>query len=96
MLKSYQTPLAVNIWGAQFSDIDVPNEIDEGKVYPEEQFSTFHHVQREDCPGFKNQTDVKHEPVYNNGEMTYPCNIGGCGKGCPVLGRVHFIVPTIV
>ena len=83
-------PLAVNMWGPKFSDIDVPNEIDEGKVYPEEQFSTFRHVQSEDCPGFKNQTDVKHEPVYNNGKMIYPCNIGGCGKGCecdPCTGK---------
>ena len=47
--KFIKPPLATNLWGPKYSDIDVSKELDEGKVYPEEMFSTFYHVNEEDC-----------------------------------------------
>ena len=80
----------INPLSPKFSNIDVSKETDEGKVYPEEMFSTFRHGQKEDCPGLKTQSDLEHEPVHHNGKMTYPCNVGGCGKECecdPCTGK---------
>ena len=42
--------LARNMWGPKYSDLDVSEDLDKGKVYPEAMFSTFCHVKKEDCP----------------------------------------------
>ena len=84
-------PLAINFWGPKYSDIDIPDELDSGKAYPDEMFSTFRHVNREDCPARKDKAmDINHEPVLVDGKVKYPCNVGGCGKNCecdPCAGK---------
>ena len=75
-----KTPLAVNMWGPKFSDNDVPDELDQGKIFPEELFSTFQHEKDEECPAFRDNSKVIiNEPsTAKNNKIKYPCNIGGC------------------
>ena len=76
-------PLAINRWGPKYCDIDVPEELDKGQVYPEKMFSTFHHVKNEECPAFNDESKVlSHEPTIKDGKVKYPCNVGGCEQDC--------------
>ena len=76
-------PLAINMWGPKFADVSVPDELDHGKTYPEEMYSTFQHEKDEDCPAFKDKSKaVNDKPLMRDKKFKYPCNVGGCGKDC--------------
>ena len=76
-------PLAINLWGPKYSDIDIPTNLDNGKVYPEKMYSTFVHFKNEDCPAFFDKSKaVNLEPFVKDGKVFYPCNVGGCEKEC--------------
>jgi hypothetical protein len=76
-------PLAINMWGPKYSDVTVPDELDHGKIYPEEMYSTFQHEKNEDCPAFKDKSKaVNDKPSMKDNKVKYPCNVGGCGKDC--------------
>ena len=57
-------PLAINMWGPQYSDVDVPEELDNSKRYPNALFSTFRHVNVEDCPAHKDKSKAIHKAPY--------------------------------
>ena len=46
------------MWGSKSSDNDVPDELDQGKILPEELFSTFQHEKDEECPAFRDNSKV--------------------------------------
>ena len=76
-------PLAINMWGPKYSDVDVAAELDKGKSYPEEMFSTFCHENNDNCPAFKDKSKVVIiKPTVKDNKVNYPCNLGGCEKGC--------------
>ena len=77
-------PLAINMWGPKFSDNDVPDELDQGKIFPDGLYSTFQHEKDEECPAFRDNSKVIiNEPsTKENNKRKYPCNIGGCEKDC--------------
>ena len=72
------------MWGPKFSDNDVPDELDQGKIFPEELFSTLQHEKDEKCTTFRDNSKVIiNEPsTTKNNKIKYPCNIGGCEKDC--------------
>ena len=72
------------MWGPKFSDNDVPDELDQGKIFPEELFSTFQHEKDEECPAFRDNSKViiNELSTTKNNKIKYPCNIGGCEKDC--------------
>ena len=74
-------PLAIHLWGPKYHDVDTSE--DQGQLYPESMYSTFSHTKKEDCPAFKeNSKQIYHEPFVKHDKVFYPCNVGGCCKGC--------------
>ena len=90
-------PLAINNWGPKYSDIDIPEELDQSKRYNQEMFSTFKHANKDDCPAYKDNSKALYfEPVYEDEKFKYPCDIGGCKKDCecdPCMGKEPLICP---
>ena len=75
-------PLAINMWGPKYSDVDVEAELDKGKSYPQEMFSTFRHENNDNCPAFKDKSKVVIiKPTVKDNKLNYPCHLGGCKKG---------------
>lgn len=79
-------PLAIQMWGPKFIDIDDKSLI-KTIEFAENMFSTYQHVKDEDCPAYKDESKRIHtEPYLYNGSVVYPCNVGGCAKRCECEG----------
>ena len=79
-----RTPyLGIQLWGPKFNNIDVDQNEDESILYSDSLFSTFQHNKSEDCPAYGNPLKQIHKKtVFHEGKAIYPCNVGGCSKGC--------------
>ena len=61
-------------------------EDDLSLLYSDKYFSTYQHVNREDCPAYDDNSKKIHtKPIVHEGRVYYPCNIGGCLEGCPCI-----------
>ena len=75
--------LAIHRWGPIIHDMDILEEDDETSNFAESKFSTFTHVNKEDCPAYYDESKKKYtEPVFNEGKVYYPCDVGGCLSLC--------------
>ena len=74
--------LILQRWGPRYQnpdDKDVLRSLD----FEESMFSTYQHKNDKDCPGFGAPKKVYTKPFDgDNGKVYYPCNVGGCAKGC--------------
>ena len=75
--------LGIQLWGPKLKNIDIQQKEDESVSYYESVFFTFQHKKSEECPAYSDTSKQIHKkPVFCNGKATYPCNVGGCSKGC--------------
>ena len=75
--------LGVQLWGPKFENIDTEQVEDESILYNESLFFTFQHNKSEDCPAYGDPLKQIHKKaVFFEGKASYPCNVGGCSKGC--------------
>ena len=74
---------AIQLWGPKFSAFD-DRDTKRTCNFPESMFYTYQHVNDEDCPGYSDITKRVHTAPWTgeNGQVFYPCNVGGCGKPC--------------
>ena len=80
LVKPY---LAIQMWGPKFKDFDDTKEVVKSLDFDEHMFFTYKHEKDEDCPGFNDKSRrVYTEPYEEDGKVHYPCNIGGCARGC--------------
>ena len=75
--------LAIHGWGPKITDIDVSKDDDESKLYDESKFSTFKHLDRRDCIGYRDISKrIYSAPFVKDGKYYYPCDVGGCAVPC--------------
>ena len=73
-------------WGPVYKNIDIADEEDSSRLYLDQQFSSFEHMHREDCPSWTDPTVERgKKPHFNNGRAFYSCSSGSCLKGCPCI-----------
>ena len=73
--------LGVQLWGPKCENLD--KEEDESVLYSESEFSTFLHVNNEDCPAYDNPSVDKSKTAnFHNNIAFYPCNFGCCLQRC--------------
>ena len=80
--KLIKPHFAIQLWGPKFTDFDL-KESTNSKEFDESSFYTYQHSNDEDCPAYFDKSKLlHHEPHDKNGQVIYPCNVGGCGKPC--------------
>ena len=81
--KLVKPHFAIQLWGPKFSAFD-DRDTTRTCNFPESMFYTYQHVNDEDCPGYTDRTKRVHTEPWTgeNGQVFYPCNVGGCGKPC--------------
>ena len=80
--KLIKPPLALQRWGPKYHNLDADKYLLKSLDFEEGMFSTFQHVNNQDCPGYGATKKAYTEPYDDNGKVYYPCNVGGCAKGC--------------
>ena len=74
------------LWGPKVTDVDASLNEDESIGYDEKIFYTHIHVNSKECPAYNDQKkSVYKEVFYDDGQAFYPCDLGGCCKGCPCI-----------
>jgi hypothetical protein len=75
--------LVLQRWGPKYHNPDEDKDVLKSLDFEESMFSTYQHVNDQDCPGFGAAKKVYTVPFDgDHGKVYYPCNVGGCAKGC--------------
>ena len=74
------------MWGPKVTDVVASLNEDESIGYDEKVFYTHIHVKSQDCPAYNDKKKAVYKEVFfDDGQAYYPCDIGGCCKGCPCI-----------
>ena len=88
--KLQRPSLAIQLWGPKYNNVDADEEEDESVLLHESQFSTYQHIENEDCPAYKDHTkDISKEAHFEDEKAYYPCNFGSCLKRCSCIPCKH-------
>ena len=81
--KLIKPSLVLQRWGPWYQDPDDDKDVWICRDFEQSMFSTYQHVNDEDCPGFGAAEKLYTVPFCGeHGKVYYPCNVGGCARGC--------------
>jgi hypothetical protein len=81
-----KSDFGVFMWGPKVTDIEANVEEDASISVDEKVFYTHVHRNNEECPAYNDRKKAVYKEVFfDDGQAYYPCNIGGCCRGCPCI-----------
>ena len=81
--KLVKPHFAIQLWGPKFVDFDEKRNKNT-KDFNDQLYHTYQHLDDKECPAYYDETKVilKEPTTDEDGNVIYPCNVGGCHKLC--------------